>query len=695
MDKHIMKHEIDITIGSRNISLETGIWAPQTNASVVLRCGKAVLLVTVVAGEENPDQDFFPLTVEYRERFAGAGHFPVGAGRRELRSSDAETLSSRLNDRSLRPLFPKGYSRETVITIMAFSGDEDLDMPTAALNAASLALMISDIPWDGPVVGLRIVRKDGQFIAFPTRAETEGSDMNFVISVAPSGIIMVEGGASEVSEDDLIECMDFASQTAAPILEIQRRFAGECGKTKLSLIEPEPDPQEMLDIFASAREPVQNALHLGDKWDRTNALKDAKNLMFTQLQAKSEELEIPFNKTHWNEAFENLVRTNARANILNGERFDGRRLDQVRPLMSQVSVLPGAHGSSFFSRGLTQSLSTCTLGGLRDALRLDDMFGSRDCNFFLHYNFPPYSVGEARGQKAPGRREIGHGMLAQRALSAVIPNTEQFPYTIRLVSDILSSDGSSSMATVCAGCLALMDAGVPIKAPVTGIAMGLISEGDRHAILTDIVGDEDHLGDMDFKVCGTKHGVTALQMDLKIEGLPRETMRQALMQAKQARHYILDHILKTIPGPRNHLAEHAPKIVQLTVRKSVIGDIIGSGGANIRALMAQTQTQIDIDDNGCVRISGSDEAGIQAARIAVMAKNKRFAIGEVTQAYVLFVKAPFVRVELMPNMEASLHFNDIQSDGGFIEDRYKPGDTIAVRIVGTDDRGNIRITQAN
>ena len=689
-----MAENLDLHIGSRSVSFETGVWAPQTNGSVVLRCGKAVLLVTVVAGESNPDQDFFPLTVEYRERYAGAGHFPVGAGRRELRSSDAETLSSRLNDRSLRPLFPEGYRRETVVTIMAFSGDEDLDMPTVALNAASLALMISDIPWDGPVVGLRIVRKNGQFIAFPTREETAGSDMNFVISVSPDGIIMVEGGASEVSEDDLLACMDFASETAAPLIEAQRQFAQKCGREKMALVLPDPDPHELTDLLNSVEPAVQNALHLGGKWDRTNALKAAKTDVLDKIKAKSEELGVAYSQTHWNDEFEKIVRTNARNNILNGQRFDGRRLDQVRPLSSSVGVLPGAHGSSFFSRGLTQSLSTCTLGSVRDALRLDDMFGSTDCNFFLHYNFPPYSVGEARGQKTPGRREIGHGMLAQRALSAVIPSLDKFPYTIRLVSDILSSDGSSSMATVCAGCLALMDAGVPIKAPVTGIAMGLISEGGRHAVLTDIVGDEDHLGDMDFKVCGTKHGVTALQMDLKIEGLSRDTMRQALLQARQARHYILDHILKTLPATRSHLAPHAPQIEQLTIRKAVIGDVIGSGGSNIRALMAQTGTQIDIDDNGTVRIAGTDEAGMQAAKIAIMAKNRRFAIGDVVQAYVLFVKSPFIKLELMPNMEASLHFNDIPSDGRFVEDRYKPGDIIPVRIAGTDDRGNIKLSFA-
>ncbi len=396
----------DLTIGSRNVSFETGLWAPQTNASIVMRCGKAVLLVTVVAGEDNPEQDFFPLTVEYRERFGGAGHFPTGAGRRELRSSDAETLSSRLNDRSLRPLFPKGYRRETIVTIMAFSGDETLDMPTLALNAASTALMISDIPWDGPVVGLRIVRKDGRFISFPTPEQTDGSDMNFVISVAPTGIIMVEGGASEVSEDDLLECLDFASETAQPILEAQRRFQAECGREKMPLVLPEPDDPSLLALLKDTEHAVQDALHKGDKRERSLALKKIREVVLENIRVESEALGVPFSNSHWADAFETLVRDNARSNILNGERFDGRRLDQVRPLQSAVGVLPNAHGSSFFCRGLTQSLSTCTLGGPRDALRLDNMFGSQDCSFFLHYNFPPYSVGEARGQKMPGRREI-------------------------------------------------------------------------------------------------------------------------------------------------------------------------------------------------------------------------------------------------------------------------------------------------
>ncbi len=681
----------DLQLGNRTFTFETGVWAPQTNASVVLRCGKAVLLVTIVAGDENPEQDFFPLTVEYRERFAGAGHFPTGAGRRELRSSDAETLSSRLNDRSLRPLFPKGYRRETVVTIMAFSGDPELDMPTAALNAASLALMSSDIPWDGPVVGLRIVRKDGCFIAFPTNDEAAGADMNFVISVAPSGIIMVEGGANEVSEDDLISLMDFAQQTAAPLMDAQRAFAAEHGKTKMPLVLPEAPDASLTAIIDAERPAFSQALHIGDKMARTKALSEIKTRCLDAITARSAELNVPVSKTFWADTFETVIRDLARAQILNGERFDGRRLNEVRPLTSNVGVLPGAHGSAFFCRGLTQSLATCTLGGPRDALRTDNMFGSQDSRFYLHYNFPPYSVGEARGQKGPGRREIGHGMLAQRALTAVIPDESVFPYSIRVVSDILSSDGSSSMATVCGGCLALMDAGVPLKAPVTGIAMGLISEGDRHAVLTDIVGDEDHLGDMDFKVCGTKKGVTALQMDLKIEGLTRETMLQALLQAKEARHHIMDHILRTLSGPRQKLRDGAPHIHMMKVRKAVIGDVIGSGGANIRALMAKTNTQIDIDDDGNVRISGTTDDDIKTCIAEISAKNRRIAVGDVLQAYILNIRAPFVRVELTPNLEASLHFNDIAGEG-LIEDRFKAGDIIAVKVLGTDDRGNVKIT---
>lgn len=690
-----MKKTLNLTIGNRNFELETGVWAPQTNASVVLRTGKCVMLVTVVAGAQNPDQDFFPLTVEYRERYAGAGHIPTSPGRREMRSTDAETLSSRLNDRSLRPLFPKGYKRETIVTIMAFSGDEDLDMPTAALNAASLALMLSDIPWDGPVVGLRIVRKNGEFIAFPTNEEQTDCDMNFVISISPEGVIMVEGGANEVQENELIDCIDFAEQIAKPLIEAQRIFSAENGKEKMALELPPDDPEEWLQMLNAIRPTLRSALHHGDKRERNSLISDLKQNFLSSISACAEEKECTISVSHWNEVFEDALRTEARTMILDGCRFDDRRLDEVRPLQGLPHPLPSAHGSSFFARGLTQSLSTCTLSGSRDALRTENMFGSKSDNFFLHYNFPPYSVGEAKGQRAPGRREIGHGMLAQRALSAVIPPQSEFPYTIRVVSDILSSDGSSSMATVCAGCMALMDAGVPIKAPVTGIAMGLISENGKHAILTDIVGDEDHLGDMDFKVCGTRNGVTALQMDLKIDGLERETLREALEHAKKARLFILDFILSLIPGPRKQLASNAPKIEILQVRKSVIGDVIGAGGANIRSLMEQTQTQIDIDDDGVVKISGYDDANVYAAKTAILAKNKRLAIGDVVQAYVLSVKAPFLKLELMPGTEASLHFREMETQGGFVEDRFKPGDVIAVRILGADERGNIRIEQAS
>ncbi len=692
-----MKQTLNMTIGKRDFEFETGVWAPQTNASVVLRVGQAVILAAAVAGAENPDQDFFPLTVEYRERHAGAGHIPVAPGRRETRSTDAETLSSRLIDRSLRPLFPKDYKRETVVTVMVFSGDESIDMPTAALNAASLALMISDIPWDGPVAGLRIIRKNGEFIAFPSNEENDAGDMNFVIAVSPEGIIMTEGGAQEASEDELVACIDFAEAAARPIIEAQRSFARQCGNPKMPLIAPPPDPRPLCDALEAMIPDISAALRQADKRDRAKSLAALKQDLLSRVAQYAEENSIEYSKTRWNDKFEAAARDAARSMILSGQRFDGRKLDQVRPLQCAARPLPGAHGSAFFARGLTQSLATCTLAGARDALRSENMFGAKNDSFFLHYNFPPYSVGEAKSQRAPGRREIGHGMLAQRALSAVIPPQSEFPYAIRVVSDILSSDGSSSMATVCAGCMALMDAGVPLKAPVTGIAMGLISERGRHAILTDIVGDEDHLGDMDFKVCGTKNGVTALQMDLKIDGLPRETLREALEQAKRARHYILDFILGTIPAPRKNIAENAPKIEIARVRKAVIGDVIGSGGANIRALMEQTGTQIDIGDDGIVRISGIDPAGICAAKNAILAKNRRLAVGDIVQAYVLAVKAPFVRVELMPGTESSLHFRDFRTesdDNQFIEDKYKPGDIVSVRILGADGKGNIRIEQA-
>lgn len=684
--------EFSFTIGERHLNCEIGTWAPQTNASVVMRTGDAVILCAVVVGQESAGQDFFPLTVEYRERAAAGGSFPGGLAKRELRASDEETLSARIIDRSIRPLFPKNFKRETVVTVMVFSADPELDMPTAALSGVSIALMLSEIPWEGPVVGLRVARVDGAFGCFVSRDVQQKSDMDFVVSIGNTGILMVEGGASEVSEESLLECLNYCVLVAKPILEAQTIFAKKHAKSKFELPAPIAQSGALDEILQGKSSDMHRSLHIADKMSRTHAVAELKARTLSEIREAAELAGLEFVPAYWDQAFEESLRVQARTMILDGKRFDDRRLNEVRPLRAQPAVLPASHGSALFCRGLTQSLASVTLGGPRDALRVDSVFGNRDVNFFLHYNFPPYSVGEARGQRNPGRREIGHGMLAQRALQAVIPPQEQFPHTIRVVSDILSSDGSSSMASVCAGCLALMDAGVPISAPVAGIAMGLIAEGDKKVVLTDIVGDEDHLGDMDFKVCGTKKGVTALQMDLKIDGLDNEIMMHALMQAREARMHILDTITRALGAPRHNLARNVLKAVRFKVRKECIGDIIGPGGSNIRALMQQSSTQIDIDDEGYVRIASQNEKNVAWAQNKIIQNTRLLKIGEILIASIVKIQAPFVRVELLPGMEASLHFNEIAHGEGFVEDRYKAGDTIQVCVQGCDERGNIRLS---
>ncbi len=504
---------------------------------------------------------------------------------------------------------------------------------------------------------------------------------------------MVEGGAQEVSEDELIECIDFAEATARPIIEMQRQFASEHGKEKLPITEAPADPEQLTELLEAVVPDVVRALHRGDKRDRNGEIDAIKQNLFAQIQKISEENSLPFSKSHWNEAFEHIVRNEARSMILSGHRFDDRRLDQVRPLQCEAHPLPSAHGSAFFARGLTQSLSTCTLGGVRDALRSENMFGSRTDNFFLHYNFPPYSVGEAKGQRAPGRREIGHGMLAQRALSAVIPPQSEFPYTIRLVSDILSSDGSSSMATVCAGCMALMDAGVPIKAPVTGIAMGLISEGGQHAILTDIVGDEDHLGDMDFKVAGTADGITALQMDIKIQGITKEIMQIALAQAKEGRLHILEQMKAAMPTHREDLSPYAPRLYTIRISPEKIRDVIGKGGAVIRAITEETGTIIDIQDNGYITIASMSNESAMIAKQRIEEITADVVIGRVYEGTVLRILDFGAIVQVLPGKDGLLHISQIShARVNRIEDYIQEGQIIRVKVMEIDDRNRIKVS---
>ncbi|OIP42311.1 MAG: polyribonucleotide nucleotidyltransferase [Deltaproteobacteria bacterium CG2_30_63_29] len=677
-----------LIVGDRPLSFETGKWAQQASGSVVLRSGDAVVLVTAVADPvARPGIDFFPLTVEYRERLAGNGRIPGAYGKREARATTDETLACRLIDRSIRPLFPSHYLCETQVIVTVFSGDPEVDLPGLSITAASLALSLSDIPWEGPVAAIRVGRVDKVLVAFPTAEKAARSDMNFVVTVGDVGVLMVEGESKEVSEEDLVACLMFAQAEAKPVLDLQRKWAKKHGRAKRLL--EEPAPIEVVGL-ADHDAALSAALLVTEKEARTAAKSLAKAAAVEALCAANPGLEPAVIKELVGKRFKPL----GRALILAGQRFDGRGHKSVRPIECEVGVLPSCHGSALFTRGETQALASATLGGPRDSLRIEDLYGSHDEFFFLHYTFPPYSVGEVRPLRGPGRREIGHGMLAQRALAQVIPDYKDFPHTLRITSDILSSNGSSSMASVCGGCLAMMDAGVPIKAPVAGVAMGLIQEGDQHVVLTDILGDEDHLGDMDFKVCGTKKGVTALQMDLKIDGLTEATLTAALAQARDARMHILAAMARTLAQPRLKLAKNAEGAVLIEVPKQKLGDVIGPGGRNIRGLSESTGASLDMDDQGLLRVAAKDPKALDTVRKRLAEQVREPRVGEVLPAIVVNLGQSFARFELFPGTEAGMHISEAAEHRVYKwEDEFQLGDTVMVKVTGVDDRGGIRVTR--
>ena len=683
-----MKRET-MVLGELPLQLELESWAQQAQGSVVLKVGDAVVLVTVCGDQGGKKLGFFPLTVEYRYRFAGAGRIPGAYGKREGRASAEEILSSRFIDRSIRPLFPKQFQAETQVIATVFSGDPEVDIATATINAVSLALSLSEIPWDGPVVGVRVARIDGELRAFPPLSQIANADLDFVVTVGEEGVLMVEGEADEVSEEDLVSCLAFAKEIAQQGLIQQRRLRKKSKITKRTLEDAAVIPAELQAIIDGQAHLLETALLTPVKKERAKALK----LALGEIRATATQQLPEIDPEILGSAISQTQKSIARSLILNGQRFDGRATDEVRPLSHEVAVLPSAHGSAVFTRGETQALASTTLGGPRDSLREDGLYEMKDTGFFLHYNFPPYSVGETRPIRGPGRREVGHGHLAQRALAKVMPEFGDFPYTVRVTSDILSSNGSSSMATVCAGCLALMDAGVPIRATVAGVAMGLIKEGEKAVVLTDILGDEDHLGDMDFKVCGTKEGVTALQMDLKIDGLSDELLRSALEQARHARLQILKSMKRTLEKARTEVSGKASKVVVIKVPNERIGDVIGPGGKNIRHLSATTGAQLDLDDDGKLRISSQDRRAVDAAQKAMVTMLRQPVLGEVLPATVMKIGRPFTRVELFPGVEASMHVSEVAENlHGPIESVLELGGTCMVRVMGVDDYGKIVVS---
>ncbi|ATA73698.1 polyribonucleotide nucleotidyltransferase [Capnocytophaga sp. H4358] len=683
-----VKKEIITLEDGREISIETGKLAKQADGSVVVRMGNAMLLATVVSAKEiNPDTDFLPLTVDYREKFAAAGRFPGGFFKREARPSDQEVLTMRLVDRVLRPLFPKDYHAETQVMIQLMSHDESVMPDALAGLAASACIAVSDIPFDGPISEVRVGRVDGKFIINPNKEQLAQSDIDIMVGASKDFVAMVEGEMDEVSEKEMTEAIKFAHEAIKVQIDAQIRLAEKVGKTEKRSYEPESENEEIKDKVYNYAYPKCYAIAKEDtgkheRSDKFAAVKEECMALFTEEEQEEYAVLISkyFGKAH-KEAVRNLI-------LNENVRLDGRNTTQIRPIWCEIDYLPSAHGSSIFTRGETQSLTTVTLGTSREANVIDLPTEQGEERFYLHYNFPPFSTGEARPLRGTSRREIGHGNLAQRALKRMIP--ADCPYTVRVVSEILESNGSSSMATVCAGTLALMDAGVQMIKPVSGIAMGLITEGDKYAVLSDILGDEDHLGDMDFKVTGTKDGITACQMDIKIKGLTYEILEKALEQAREGRMHILNKITDTIAEPKSEVKAHAPKIVKMEMPKEYIGAFIGSGGKNIQDLQSRTNTTIvieEVGELGIVEILGTDSEGIEEVINAVHAVSFEPVEGETYKVKVIRLLEIGAIVEFMPGKDSFIHISEIAWERiEKVSDALKEGDIIEVKYLGVDTK---------
>ncbi len=681
-----------VEIGNTTVTIETGRVAKQANGSVLISAGESIVLVTACASsDERPGIDFFPLSVDYVEKTFAAGRIPGGFFKREGRLRDEEILTSRLIDRPCRPLFPDGYRNDIQIIATVLSADKIHTTDVLALIGASTALHISDIPWAGPIAGVRVGRVDGKLVANPTFDEIAKSDLDMIVAGSKDAIVMVEGAADEFSEDELIEALMFAHRSMQPVLELQERIREAVGKTKKHFAAKRPTD----DMFRRIREVVgaglSDASRTRVKGERYGKFKALKTQMLEALKP-----EFPEKEGLLKEAFSEVQGNVMRLMIVDEQvRIDGRDSVTVRPIACEVGLLPRVHGSALFTRGETQGIVTATLGTAQDEQKIDGLVGEKWKRFLLHYNFPPYSVGETKPMRGPGRREIGHGNLAERALARMIPPADQFPYTIRIVSEITESNGSSSMASVCGGALALMDAGVPIKAPVAGIAMGLIKEGDKIAILTDILGDEDHLGDMDFKVCGTAKGVTAIQMDIKIDGLSREILEKALKQARDARLHILGRMLATMPTHRTELSKYAPRITTLKVNPSQIRLVIGPGGKTIKGIVDQTGVAIDVEDDGTVNIASADSVAVQRAIDIIRGLTAEAEIGAVYKGTVKRVVDFGAFVEIFPGTEGLVHVSEL--DHVRVEnvaDVLKEGQEVEVKVLSIEDgTGKIRLSR--
>ncbi len=688
-----MSLQVSAPLGGKEIVIETGKLAKQAGGSVTVQCGETIVLVTVTAAQQPKENiDFLPLTVDFIEKTFAAGKIPGGFFKREGRPSEFATLISRFIDRPIRPLFPEGWSCETQVIATVLSVDQINDPDTLAMIGASSALIISDVPYTKPMAGCRVGRIDGKLIINAAAPDMEKSDIDLIVAATEDAVVMVEGGGNEVSEKDLIEAILFAHQSLIPVILAQKDLQAKVGKPKREVVLP-PKDDAVLKLVSQAEKEVVQAMKIPVKLERYSKLAEIKESLKSKLAPEGEEIEDS-KKLELSSLFEDLKSKIMRTMILKDKvRIDGRELSAIRPISCEVGILPRTHGSGLFTRGETQALVVATLGSADDQQIIDSIKGEDTKTFMLHYNFPPFSVGEVKPLRSPGRREIGHGALAERALVRMLPSQEEFPYTVRVVSEILESNGSSSMATVCGGSLSLMDAGVPIKAPVAGIAMGLIKEGNDVAILSDILGDEDHLGDMDFKVCGTAKGVTALQMDIKIEGVTEQILSQALSQALEGRLHILGKMNEAISAPRTSLSKHAPKIISLTIKKEKIKDVIGSGGKNIRGIIEATGVKIDIDDTGLVRIFSSDDQAIQMAVKMVKDLVAEPEVGKIYDGIVKKIMDFGAFVEILPKTDGLVHISQLAHYRvRQVRDVVNEGDRVKVKCIGIDDSGKIKLS---
>jgi polyribonucleotide nucleotidyltransferase len=686
-----MIKKVEVDFHGRPLSIEVGKVAKQADGAALVRYGETVVLVTAVADKDlNKDTDFFPLTVDYQEKTFAAGKIPGGFFKREGRPSEKEILTCRLIDRSIRPLFSEGLRCETQVIATVLSADRENDPDVVAMLGASVALQVSDIPFNGPLAGVRIGRIKGQWVVNPTQSQLLESDTDIFLSGSREAIVMVEGGAKMVPEDEILEALFTGHEAIQPLLQIQEEIRAEIGKPKRQVPLAELDPAVARRVEQMALSKLQQAIEIPEKLERYKQIGDIKNEVAEQALA-----EFPAKEKDIKSAFDELKRNCFRNLIIQRERrIDGRGLKDIRPISCEVEVLPRTHGSALFTRGETQALVVTTLGTASDEQKIDALIGEHYKKFMLHYNFPPFSVGEVKFLRGPSRREIGHGNLAERALLPVLPAEEGFPYTVRIVSEILESNGSTSMATVCGGSLSLMDAGVPIAGPVAGIAMGLIKQGEHVRVLSDILGDEDHLGDMDFKVAGTKAGVTSLQMDIKISGVNRDIMRQALYQAREGRLHILNIMGSTMASHRTSVSGHAPRITTFKVKPDKIREIIGPGGKVIRGIIEATGVKMDVEDDGTVTIASSDEAASRKAIAMVQKIAAEAEVGKIYKGTVRKIVDFGAFVEILPGTDGLIHISQLAPERvRKVSDVLKEGDEVMVKVLDVDKQGKIRLSR--